>query len=81
MTKKDYFEKYNGDYFRRFKDGEYTSLYYMGGIYFINICRNGHNIKRRVFGMDEFCWAWRIFQKYMKKARNAKSVADCWKDL
>lgn len=70
MTKKDFFGKHNGEYFRRFKDGGYARLYLnICNFYIIDIHRNGHNIKQRTFGMDGFGWAWRIFQKYMKKAR------------
>lgn len=69
MKKKDFFGKHNGDYFKSFKDGGYARLYHCDGIYIIKIHRNGHDIKRRTFGIDGFCWTWRIFSEYMKKTR------------
>lgn len=81
MTKKDFFEKYNGFYERNQKNGIGASILYTKGVYRIQSYKTLYRgtyyegqysvVSGFTYGMDGFKFAWKNFQKALKEARMA----------
>lgn len=81
MTKKDFFEKFDGVYERNQKNGIGASILYTNGIYQIQSYKTlyrgtDYEAQYKVFSsstysMDGFKFAWKNFQKALKEARKA----------
>lgn len=68
MNKKDFFEKYNGFYYREWENGKKAILNWCKSsqAWTIKVENNGIQNKTCCYALDGFNFAWKTFQKMIK---------------